>query len=183
MSAVKISTRGEVTYWNLAKSLSEIFPPKHRGFDTDDAKSHKKSCDHTLPLRTCYEEVYRNTAREENSWISHSKFITLLTFELSSFRENGLLYFPRCSHWYTSHWTPKSARRQNRENGHTHTDTQTHMTTIVNLLVHVHLRRPQNVCHGLPEWGWIGERDSAQLLYCDHVRTIWCTATVAFPTL
>ena len=53
-----------------------------------------------LPLRSCYREVYGNIACEENG---HScdytapmgvttpccdKFITLLTFELSSFREN-----------------------------------------------------------------------------------------------
>ena len=33
------------------------------------------------------------------------KFIMLLTFELSSFRENSflvLLHFPRCSRWYFS---------------------------------------------------------------------------------
>ena len=61
--------------------------------------------DHTLPLRTCYGEVYGNIASEENGWLSSRKFITLLTFELSSFRENGflvLLHFPRCSRWYLS---------------------------------------------------------------------------------
>ena len=63
--------------------------------------SHKRSMENTipcapshvitLPLRTCYGEVYGNIAREENGWLSHGirKFITLLTFELSNFRENG----------------------------------------------------------------------------------------------
>ena len=58
-----------------------------------------------LQLRTCYREVYGNIACEENGWFSHSKFITLLTFELSSFRESDfffLMLFPRCSHWYLS---------------------------------------------------------------------------------
>ena len=79
--------------------------------------SHKRSTENTiprapshvitLPLRTCYGEVYGNIAREENGWLSHGirKFITLLTFELSDFRENGfliLLHFPRCTRWYLS---------------------------------------------------------------------------------
>ena len=66
------------------------------------------------------------------------KFITLLTFELSSFRENGCLFYCifRTVATDTSCWTPKSARRQNRENGHTdrHTDTPTHRTTTVTSL-------------------------------------------------
>ena len=41
------------------------------------------------------------------------KFTTLLTIELIS----------RAVAADTSRWTPKSARRQNRENGHTHTQT------------------------------------------------------------
>ena len=48
---------------------------------------------------------------------SRGKLITLLTFEISSFRENGFLLFRAVA---ASRWTPKSARRQNRENGHTH---------------------------------------------------------------
>ena len=54
-------------------------------------------------LRTCYGEVYKNVA-QENGWLS-CKFIMLLSFELSSFRENSfsvLLYFPCCSRWYLS---------------------------------------------------------------------------------
>ena len=47
----------------------------------------------TLLLRMCYGEVYGNIAREENGWLSRGKFITLLTFELSSFRGNGFLVF------------------------------------------------------------------------------------------
>ena len=31
-----------------------------------------KSLDHTLPLHTCYEEIYGSIAREENGWLSHS---------------------------------------------------------------------------------------------------------------
>ena len=49
------------------------------------------------------------------------KFIPLLTFELSSFRENGFLFY-YISHAVaadTSCWMPKSMRKQNRENGHT----------------------------------------------------------------
>ena len=68
----------------------------------------------------------------------------LLTFELSSFIENGFLVY--CISYAvaadTSRWTPKSARRQNREtDAHTHTHTrthsQTHRTTTVTL-AHVH---------------------------------------------
>ena len=78
---------------------------------TFDGKHYYTACsksrDHTLPLRTCYGEVYGNIAREENGWLSHGirKFIMLLTFELSNFRENGfliLLHFPRCTRWYLS---------------------------------------------------------------------------------
>ena len=45
------------------------------------------------------------TWRKWLTYHSRSKFITLPTFELSSFRENGffvLLLFPRCSRWYLS---------------------------------------------------------------------------------
>jgi len=31
-----------------------------------------KSLDHTLLLCTCYGEIYRNIACEENGWLSHS---------------------------------------------------------------------------------------------------------------
>ena len=75
-------------------------------------------------------ERYRKncTWRKWLTYCSCGKFITLLTFELSSFRENGF-YFYCIFHAVaadTSRWTPKSARRQNTENGHTdtHTDTQ-----------------------------------------------------------
>jgi len=52
----------------------------------------------------------------------------LLTFELSSFIENGFLVY--CISYAvaadTSRWTPKSSRRQNREtDAHTHTHTHT----------------------------------------------------------
>ena len=64
------------------------------------------------------------------------KFITLLTFELSSFRENGCLFYCifRAVAADTSCWTPKSTRRQNRENGHTDTPTQ---NSYCNLAAHV----------------------------------------------
>ena len=70
------------------------------------------------------------------------KFIPLLTFELSSFRENGFLFY-YISHAVaadTSRWTPKSARRQNRENRHTdtHTHTQTDTQTQDNYCNHAH---------------------------------------------
>ena len=74
-----------------------------------------------------YGEVYGN--------IADLVAVTLLTFELSSLRENCflvLLNFPCCSR-DTSRWMPKSARRQNRENGQT--DTQTHRTTTVLLII------------------------------------------------
>ena len=50
-----------------------------------------KSLDHTLQLRTCCGDVYGNIPHEENGWLtcSHHNFIILLTFELSSFRENS----------------------------------------------------------------------------------------------
>ena len=52
-----------------------------------------------LLLRMCYGEVYGNIAHQENGWLSHGKFIMLLTFR-------GVAAD-------TSRWTPKSARRQN----------------------------------------------------------------------
>ena len=45
------------------------------------------------------------TWRKWLTCLSRCKFITLLTFELSSLKENGflfLLHIPRCSHWYLS---------------------------------------------------------------------------------
>ena len=87
-----------IPFWTSRKRQS-------RTFKLDGKTACSNSHDHTLPLCTCYREVYGNIAREENGWLSRSKFITLLTFELSSFRENGfliLLHFPRCSRWYLS---------------------------------------------------------------------------------
>ena len=83
-----------------------------------DSTACSKSRDHTLTLHTCCGEVYGNIAREENGWLSSDKFITLLTFELSSFRENCFLVYciSRAVATDTSRWTPKTARRQNREN-------------------------------------------------------------------
>ena len=63
------------------------------------------------------------TWRKWLTYRSHGKFITVLTFELSSFRENGFLCIFHAVAADTSRSTPKSARRQNTENGHT--DTQT----------------------------------------------------------
>ena len=74
----------------------------------------------------CVTERHTETYEENgwlSRWLSRSKFIMLLTFELSSFRENDLLVY--CiSHAVaadTSRWTPKSVRGQNRENRHTDT--------------------------------------------------------------
>ena len=62
------------------------------------------------------------TWRKWLTYHSRGKFIMLLTFELSNFRENG---FSFCCFFHTvatdtSRWMPKSVRRQNTENGHTH---------------------------------------------------------------
>jgi len=75
----------------------------------------------------CVTERYtENIAYEENGWLSRGKFMTLLTFEVNSFRENGFQFY--CIFCAlatdTSHWMPKDAIRQNRENRHTHADTQ-----------------------------------------------------------
>jgi len=73
--------------------------------------------------------------------VSVHRFITLLTFELSSFRENCflvLLDFPALAA-DNSRWTPKSARRQNRENRHTHTNTHTD--------THIHTHTQNNYCN------------------------------------
>ena len=80
----------------------------------------------TLSLHTCYGEVYDNIAQKENGWLSCGKLIVLLTFEQSSFWENGILVlhnFSRCSCWYLLLNT-KSMRGQNREVD-AQTDTQT----------------------------------------------------------
>ena len=83
------------------------------------------------PLGMCYGEVYGNIALGENGWLNRSRYITLPKFELSRFRENGFLFF-RAVPADTSHWTSKSARRQNRENWHTHRH------TYCNPLAHAH---------------------------------------------
>jgi len=49
--------------------------------------SSASSSSNTLPLSTCYGEIYGNIARKDK--LSRGKFIMLLTFELSSFRENS----------------------------------------------------------------------------------------------
>ena len=80
-----------------------------------------------IPLCTCYGKVYRNVALEENGWPSRGKFITLLTFKLSSFNENrffNLLHFPRCSPWYLSLDTLKCKKAELRKWTHRHTETQ-----------------------------------------------------------
>ena len=89
-----------IPFWTSCKTQSQT--------SKFDGKKHNvcsNSRDHTFMLHTCYREVYRNIACEENGWLICGKFITLLTFELSSFRENGfffLLHFPHCTHWYLS---------------------------------------------------------------------------------
>jgi len=52
--------------------------------------------------------------------------IMFLTFELSSFRENGFLSIFHAVAADTSRWMPKTVRRQNRENGHTDWQTDRH---------------------------------------------------------
>ena len=86
-----------IPFWTTQSQTSK--------FDGKTTIRHAQVTYHTLPLGTRYGEVYGNIAREENGWLSRSKFITLLTFKLSSFRENGFLilpHFPRCSRWYVS---------------------------------------------------------------------------------
>ena len=88
-----------------AYNSEPLVKDSHKSLSTTE-KPHNTACsksrDHTFPLRTCYGEVYRNIAREVK-WLtyrSRGKFITLITFELSSFREKGfviLLHFPHCS--------------------------------------------------------------------------------------
>jgi len=53
------------------------------------------------------------------------KFTTLLTFELSSFRENSffIVYISHALATDTSRWTSKTAWRPNRENWHTYRHT------------------------------------------------------------
>ena len=92
----------------------------------------------------CYGVVYGDIAHEENGWLCRGKFITLLTFELNSSEKTALQFY--CDFCTVaadiSHWMPKNARRQNRENGHTpththrHTHTHTHTTTTVTLDAH-----------------------------------------------
>ena len=70
-----------------------------------------------------YGEVYGNIAHEKYGWLSCSRFIMLLYFELSSFRENGflvLLHIPRCSCWYLL----LKAQEGRIEKTGTHTHTQ-----------------------------------------------------------
>ena len=69
----------------------------------------------------------------------YGKSIVLLTFELSSFKENGFIIF-RAVATDTSRWTPRSARRQNTENRHTYTHIDTQTDTQDNYC------NPQHVC-------------------------------------
>jgi len=47
-----------------------------------------------------------------------------------------------------SHWMPKSARRQNRENGDTHTHTHTHIHTHTYTHTHIHTNtQDDNYCN------------------------------------
>ena len=82
--------------------------------------SCSKQCDRILSLRTRYTETV------------HVNKMADFVYKLSSFRENNCLViytaFLRVA-VNTSHWMPKSARRQNRENGDTHTHTHTHTYT------------------------------------------------------
>ena len=88
-----------LTCWTSRKRQSQTSK-----LDGKTATACSKSLHHTLPLRTCCREVYGNMHVEKMAdLVAAGKFITLLTFELSSFRENGflvLLHFPRCSRWY-----------------------------------------------------------------------------------
>jgi len=79
-----------------------------------------------IPLHTCYGEVYGNIACEENGWLSCRQFIALLSFELSSFGENGvlvLLYFLCCGRWYLLLDAQKHGRIE-KMGTHTHTHTE-----------------------------------------------------------
>ena len=55
-----------IPFWTSHKRQSQM--SKFNGKTTIPARSN--SHDHTLPLRTCYGEVYGNIAREENGWLS-----------------------------------------------------------------------------------------------------------------
>ena len=57
-------------------------------------------------------------------WLTWSRFITLLTFELSSFREIAFYCISLTVAADNSCWTTKSTRRQNRKNGHTQRHTR-----------------------------------------------------------
>ena len=113
-----------ITLWaNLSESLVKDNHKRLSSMEKPHYRVLQVTWSH-ITVMYVLRKVYGNIVCEENGWLSHGKFIILLTFELSSFRENGflvLLDFLRCSCWHL--WTPKSTRRQNRENGHTHTDT------------------------------------------------------------
>jgi len=52
-----------ITLWSF---LSEPLGHKHLSLTKKPQYGTLKSLDHTLPLGTCYGEVYGNIAREEN---------------------------------------------------------------------------------------------------------------------
>ena len=78
-----------------------------------------------LPLSTCHGEVYVNIAREENGWGSCGKFITLLTFELSTFREKGFFFTGFSTPWPLILLVRRLKAREGRiKKTDTHTDAQ-----------------------------------------------------------
>ena len=90
-------------------------------------KNHNTACfnlrDHITVTYVLWRGIRKHcTWRKWLTYRSCSKFITLLTFELSSLFHFDCIF--RTVATDTSHWMPKSAGRQNRENGHTHTHTQ-----------------------------------------------------------
>ena len=89
-----------IPFWTTHKRQSQTSK-----FDGKTTIACSKLRDHTFTIMYVLWSGIWNIAREENGWHSHGKFIMLLTFELSSFRENGfsfLRHFPHCSHWYLS---------------------------------------------------------------------------------
>ena len=91
-----------ITLWAHLSQL--LVKDSHKRLSSTEKPQYHllKSLDHTLPLSTSYGEIYGN--------------ITVL--------EKTAFYISCTVAADTSHWMPKSARRQNRENRHK--DTQTH---------------------------------------------------------
>ena len=108
-------------------------------------KNHNTACsklrDHNYRYVRVTERYTETSHVKKKKWLNYrscGKFITLLTFELSGFREPGFLFFAAFSALQP---LISLVRRLNTREGRMQkTDTQTHRTTTVTLVAHARQR-------------------------------------------